>query len=309
MISVTAVGGGREMIAVAASSVTGRDRDAPVDAAEIGFHLLRCLVALGRVLGECAHDDHVEVARNVGALRRRRFGHGREVLHRDLDGRVAAERDDAGEQLVEHDADGVQVRRLVDRRALGLFRGEVLGGPDDRAGFRHLARARARDPEVGHLQASLGIDEHVVRLDVAMDDAVPVREPERGEDLAGVVDRELDRRGPAGDDQLLERATVEVLHRDVVGALGLASVVDRNDVRMREARRVLGLAAEALDELLVAGVALVQDLDRDATAEHLVFGEIDVRHAAHAELALDAVAPVEKRVDQRVGNSHGVTPE
>ena len=76
---------------------------------------------------------------------------------------------------------------------------------------------------------------------------------------------------------------------------------------MREARRVLGLAAEALDELLVAGVALVQDLDRDATAEHLVLGEIDVRHAAHAELALDAVAPVEKCVDQRVGNSHGVT--
>ena len=45
---------------------------------------------------------------------------------------------------------------------------------------------------------------------------------------------------------------------------------------MRQARRVLGLAAEALDELLVVRVAVVEDLDRDAAAELLVLGEVDV---------------------------------
>src|SRR5438034_7239319 len=48
---------------------------------------------------------------------------------------------------------------------------------------------------------------------------------------------------------------------------GLAAVVDRDDVRVREARCVLRLAPEALDELLVPGVAVVQDLDRDAPPE------------------------------------------
>ena len=67
---------------------------------------------------------------------------------------------------------------------------------------------------------------------------------------------------------------------------------------------VLRLAAEALDELVVARMAVVQDLDRDPTAEDLVLGEVDVRHPAHAKLAHDAVAPVEERVDQGVGNRH-----
>ena len=65
---------------------------------------------------------------------------------------------------------------------------------------------------------------------------------------------------------------------------------------MRERGGVLRLAAEALDELLVVRVAVVEDLDRDPAAELLVLGEVDVRHPAGAELAHDLVATVEERV-------------
>ena len=68
----------------------------------------------------------------------------------------------------------------------------------------------------------------------------------------------------------------------------------------------LRLAAEALDELLVGRVAVVEQLQRDAAAELLVLGEVDVRHPARAELALDHVAPVEDAVDQGVGRGHTV---
>src|SRR5436190_39428 len=81
-----------------------------------------------------------------------------------------------------------------------------------------------------------------------------------------------------------------------VPMIDLAAVVDRDDVRVREARGVLRLAPEALDELLVGGVPLVEDLDRDPPAELLVLGEVDVRHPACAELSHDAVAPGEQRV-------------
>ena len=189
-----------------------------------------------------------------------------------------------------------------------LLRREVLRGADDRALLGHLARAGARDAEVRHLHVPLGIDEHVVRLDVAVDDAVSVREAECREDLPRVVDGDRDRRAAAREDQLLQRAPVEVLHRDVVGALGLAAVVDRDDVLLREARCVLGLAAEALDELLVTRVPVVEDLDRDAAPELLVLGEVDVRHAARAELAHDAVALVEQRVQELVGCGHQPDP-
>jgi hypothetical protein len=73
---------------------------------------------------------------------------------------------------------------------------------------------------------------------------------------------------------------------------------------MREARRVLRLASETLDELVVARVAVVEDLDRDAAPEHLVLGQVDVRHPARPELADDPVPPVEELVEQRVGDGH-----
>ena len=73
---------------------------------------------------------------------------------------------------------------------------------------------------------------------------------------------------------------------------------------MVEAGGALRLAAEALDELLVGGVALVEQLQRDAPAELLVLGEVDVGHPARAELALDHVAPVEDAVDEGVGGGH-----
>src|SRR6185312_9518599 len=104
--------------------------------------------------------------------------------------------------------------------------------------------------------------------------------------------------------QLLERAPVEVLHRDVVGALGAAAVEDRDDVRMVQAGRALRLPPEALDELVVGCVPVVEQLERDAPPELLVLGEIDVRHPARAELALDDVALVEDAIDQGVSGGH-----
>ncbi len=227
------------------------------------------------------------------------------MLHRDLDRRLAIEGRLAGQQLVEDDAERVEIRARVDLASPGLLGREVLGRADDRARLGHLARPGARDPEVRHLHAPLAVDEDVVRLDVPMHDAVPVREAQRREDLARVLDRDVDRRGAAADDELLERAPVEELHRDVVGVLGVAAVVDRDDVRVVERSGVLGLAAEALDELVVVRVAPVEDLDRDAAAELLVLGEVHVGHPAGAELPLDPVAPVEQRVDERVAYRHG----
>ena len=227
------------------------------------------------------------------------------MLHRDLDRCVAVERQRPGDQLVEHDAERVEIRALVDVRAARLLGREVLRGADDRSRLRHLRRAGARDAEVGHLDPPLAVDEDVVRLDVAVDEVLAVRDAQCGEDLARVVDRDRDRRGAAGGDQLLQAAPVEVLHRDVVGALGLPAVEDRDDVRVREARCVLRLAAEALDELLVVRVPVVQDLDRDPAAQFLVLGEVDVRHAAGAKLAHDLIATIEEGADERVRYGHG----
>ena len=226
------------------------------------------------------------------------------MLHGDLDRCVARERDVAGEHLVQHDAERVEIGARIDGGAAGLLGREVLRRADDRSRLGHLRRTRARDPEVGHLEAAVGADDDVVRLDVAVHDPVAVRERECAQDLARVLDRDRDRGRPVADEQLLQRAPFEVLHRDVVRPLRVAAVEDRDDVRMVEARGALRLAAEALDELLVGGMPLVQQLQRHVPAQFLVLGEVHVGHPARAELALDHIAPVEDTVDERVGVGH-----
>ena len=283
----------------------GGDPAAARDGLEVGVHRGRGLVAVGRLLREGPDDDEVEVGRDVWAkLRRRRRDLG-EVLHRDLDRALAGERDLAGEELEEHDPGRIEVRRLVDRGAARLLGREVLRGADDRALLGHLAGSGSRDPEVRHLHDSLGVDDDVVRLDVAVDDAVAVRVAERREDLPRIRDRDGHRAQAARADELLERPALDVLHDDEVGAVELAAVEDRDDIRVREPRGMRRLAPEALDELLVVRVPRVQHLDRDSAAELLVLGEVDVGHAAAAELARDAVTPREERSGECVLGRHG----
>ena len=282
-----------------------RDGSPARDARQVGVHLLGRGVAVVRVLRERAHHDRVEVVGDLGPELRRGIRHDREVLHRDLHRRVAGERHLPGEHLVEDDPERVQVGTLVDRLPACLLRREVLRRPDDRARLGHLGGAAPRDPEVGHLHVPVRADDHVVRLDVAVDDLVPVRFGERAQDLPRELDRRQRRSGPLADEQLLERRPVEVLHRDVVGAVDLAAVVDPDDVRMVQPGGVPRLPFESLDELVVARVALVQDLQRDLPPELLVLGQVHVGHPARAEPALDAVAPVEEGADQTVFGVRG----
>ena len=264
-----------------------------------------------RSAGSFASARRTTRSRSVGDLgpelgrRLRDLG---EVLHRDLHRRVARERDLGGQELVEDDAGRVEVGRLVDGRPARLLGREVLRGPDDRALLRHLARAGPGDPEVGHLDDALGVDDDVVRLDVAMDDAVPVRVAERGEDLARVRDRHRTGHGPR-----LRRSSFSVLPSTYSMTMKYEpSVSPRSKIETMfgcdEPGGVRRLASEALDELLVVRVARVQDLDRDPPPELLVLGEVDVGHPAASELARDAVAPREERSGEGVLGRHRSVP-
>ena len=177
------------------------------------------------------------------------------MLVRDRDRRVTCERRDARDHLVEHDPERVHVAAAVDRQALRLLGREVGGGAHHRTGLREpVARARARDAEVGDLHGARLREQHVARLHVAVHDAAAMRERERGRDLGGDLGRlvRVDRR--FGPDQVAQRSALDVLHDDEVRARLLAPVVDRNDVRVVEVRGGLRFPPEPLDERRFARV-------------------------------------------------------
>jgi hypothetical protein len=188
---------------------------------------------------------------------------------------------------------GGHVRRRADHRAgLGDV-GRQRAGPGrvDRARGRHHRRLGADlvggpgHAEVGHRDPARAIDEHVARLDVAMDQAGGVggRQPAPGLDVEA---HDLIPARPLAGQVLAERRPLDELHRQEHPARGLADLVDRDDVRVRQLGQGLGLADQPGRGVGAAGPGL-ENLDRHPAVEVWIVGRVDLAHAASADLPLD----------------------
>ena len=149
---------------------------------------------------------------------------------------------------------------------------------------------RLRDSKVGDDRRAAG-DEDVVRLDVAVHDAVLVRVGERLGDVAENADRRANRQRSRLK-HLAQRRALDEGHGIVGKAVRLARREHGDDVRMLEPRGELDLALESRDGEPAAssgGSTLTTTLRPSAR----LLGDEDARHAAAAELTLDGVGGAE----------------
>ena len=157
-----------------------------------------------------------------------------------------------------------------------------------------------RQAEVEQLRARSG-EHDVAGLQIAMHDAGAMRRVERLGDLNRDGQRLVDRQRAAFEPGR-QRLAVDQLHDEKRHALVLADVVERADVRVRQARDRPRLALEPLAELGVGGQCCRQDLDRDGAIEPRVARPIDLAHPAGAEQRHDLV-----RSQPRSGWEHVVS--
>ena len=149
------------------------------------------------------------------------------------------------------------------------------------------------DAEVG--DHGLPARQHdVLRLDVAMDDAVLVGVLQGAADFAGDLERGVERKLLFPREPLPERLALGERHHVVEQAVGLSRVVERENVGVLERRGDLDLAEEPLAAEDGRQLGLEQ-LDGDPPAVLQVLGEKDDRHPAVAELPLDPVSIAERR--------------
>ena len=226
------------------------------------------------------------------ALDRRRCRRGvLNMLESHRKRRLSGKRRLTRRQLVEHAASGVNIGAGIRRLTPRLLRGEVLGGTNDRGRLRHCRRRIRQGPgdaEVHHLHRA-GVGDHDVRrLDIPVDDARLVAEVQRLQDLGHDGGCIREPHFAVLLDDVAQRFPLHALHHDIGhGAIlrrGLAGVVYRHDRRVVQLRSVLSLAAEALQEVLIAGEVRPHHLDGDLAAEELIDGGINVRHATSANL-------------------------
>ena len=123
--------------------------------------------------------------------------------------------------------------------------------------------------------------EDVLRLQIAVDDALLVRGGEAAHDLEAVLNRLACGQG-TGRHPRAQRVAVEQF-RDRVRDAGVRSeVVNREDVGMRERRDRLGFAFEARKGRRILGELIRQNLDCDVAIERRVASLVDLAHAARA---------------------------
>ena len=234
-----------------------------------------------------------------------------EVRARDL-GAGAVEWQLAAQHLVDDDAEREQIDPVIDRIGDRLFRRHVVGraeheavrGQPTRSVRRIAALAEDRDAEIDdarHLRAvHVGLDDHVLGLEVAVDQPLLVRVIQAFEELAGEVDDALGRHRRLVEDRG-EISALREVHDHVAEPIGRLSDVDHADhVRVAEATGELGLTLEALSDLVVLEQVAVKYFDRKRSTDLHVLGAEDRAHRPFAEAHLDEIAVREGLSDQRI---------
>ena len=234
-------------------------------------------IALRRVGRHRARHDRREIRwhlrNHLGEWARRPCLH----LLEELVERSPRVRRCAGEQVIEHRADRVDICTLVDPLAARLLRRHVRRRAHDRTDVG-LARLGAdppvlqavaihlvessREPPVDHHGLAVRAAQHVVRLEVAVDHPLAMGVRERvgdGEHVRDEREPRIEIRGLV--DHHVERPTLDELHREErFAGRPPPDLVDRDDRGVLEVRRDQRLAREPQRRILRVDQHL---LDRD----------------------------------------------
>src|SRR5262249_34818129 len=216
------------------------------------------------------------------------------------------ERQPQRQAFVEQYAERVDVAPPVGRLPGDLLRRHVGRSAEPVSRQRQRVAGtvvEAGEPEVEQHRLAVVAYDHLARLHVPMDEPRFVRHVQRrgqrGDEPQHAVDRACGRCpwflslarqgqalpscGPRAFDQLCQRWSRYVLHREVGSAVGLADLVDGTDRRMREPGSRDRFAAKALADPGRMGDPAMDYLQRDAAAEPILLSEVDGTHAALPE--------------------------
>ena len=234
--------------------------------------------------------------------RRGRF----KVCVQDRNLRFALERHPTRQALVEQTTERIDVGPRVEPLAADLLRRHVVDRSQWTLGWRQRRVEALAEPEVPQPDVRRGrggaaaIDQHVAGLDISVDQADRVCGVERAGELLDDPDRDWGGEPALGADQRLQVAAGDVAHRDVVDAVDLARVVDREDVRMVEARGERRLLHKAFADRVVGGQIGGQYLQRDIAREADLGRVIDSSGPAAPDRGMQPVTgPLHRRLHIR----------
>ena len=271
------------------------------DLVKLGTHLRGVAETVVRVTRGGPGDELIELRRDAVDHRAGRRYVAVEAGMSDRQRAVAPERGCAGQQFEGHDAQGVDVAARSGGGADDLFGGEVGGRAEDHAGGRDARLGdRPHQSEVDQFHLTVIGDQHVLGFEVAMHQAGPVGGAQAAQHRAEDGYHRVRRHRAPFPQQLPQGAALDQLHHQIGICRVVVPVVDGDQPGVPEPRHRAGLPPEPGQELVVTGVARIHDLQRDRPFQPGVEPPVDRGHAAGRDLAVDAVAAVERPARQGV---------
>ena len=171
----------------------------------------------------------------------------------------------------------------------------------------HVARAREcgcraqhfGDPEVGEQQTAVtaAFEQHVFRLDVAVDDVAAVGIAQSVGGLAQVAPAELDAQLRRLTEDLTDAGPRHVRHREDVEAVPLRDLVYGHYVGMGQLRGHAAFTLEALHDLGMVGQSGRQHFQRHAPIESGLVSQIHAAHATPPQFPDDPELALRRRSD------------
>ena len=164
--------------------------------------------------------------------------------------RISVKRHTAGQHLKQRDTQRIDITLFIGKTAPYLLRGSIMHTAHD-IGSNGIAGCCLRNAEVRYLYLAVHADDHVLRLDITVNDMIVVR---RLDPLC-----HLDRNAHSFSygkprfllDIFLQGNAFYQLHDNIMRAVFLSHIIDINDIRMHQSCCRLCFTAEFLQEILV----------------------------------------------------------
>ncbi len=248
------------------------------------------LEPIGRLLGHHLQTDGHQVLGCVGTDLQNAGGWLFLVGQEPLGEGPFAERRAAYQRVIHRAAEAVDIGTAVDAVAVQRLLGsQIVGGAEHVLVVGQRKRGLLVGGEPGQAQIeqfhhTVGIDEQIGRLDVAMDQSGGVGVSQSLGRLPEIFGRLGVGQGAIVVHDPLQVAPLDVFHHQVVGRPLVVDVVGADNVAVVEGRCGLRLAVEPFEVRGVVHPVLREHLDGHPPLHEDMFGEVDAAHPSGTEV-------------------------
>ena len=205
------------------------------------------------------------------------------VLYRDLAQGLSGVGQLAGQHLIHHHAQRIDVASGIRAVSSGLFRRDIVDGADGLAVILVYFIFQRGNTEVAHLDGAVPEQHNVLGLDIPVDDA-PLMSVGKGLcDLLGKMQRLLPGEHAPPVHILLEGDAIDQFHNYVFDVITMAYIIHGDDIRVGKHGYGLRFRAETPAEFLVRRHLIPHDLYRHIAIQAVTHGFIDDGHSALAD--------------------------